>query len=290
MIHAYARDHFKSFDVVEGWFTGVARCSSRVNVRINYAECEAKKTKLIHCFTVTSTSCVGSGDNWLLAVKLFITVFTWNHTLIPDWSIEHFIFSTLIIYILHMYLAPPQTLFSFTLSAPSGGFVHIYVKSWTAFIISCCPPHLGWRHLRWSPRSPCRTCSSPGCCTCHCPTCSHRWWRSWRTCPTRTWGWCARLSWSPCRSSARWPLARGRPKCCRWDWEPVSVSTEGIGVKMTSRQQKVEMNLFTFPSCMVTTSGRPPATRARPGNKQMHKYSHQTGFWIINEAFSSDGF
>ena len=47
-----------------------------------------------------------------------------------------------------------------------------------------------------------------------------RWWWSWRTCLTQTWGCSGRRTWSPCRSSARWPLARGRPRCCRWDWEP----------------------------------------------------------------------
>lgn len=125
------------------------------------------------------------------------------------------------IYVLHISHA---SFFFFTLSAPifffGGGVVHIYDKVWTAFIFSCRPPHPGWRHLRWSPRSLCHTCSSPGCCTCRCPTCSRRWRRSWRTCQTRTWGWCARPSWSPCRSSARWPPAWGHPRCCTWDWEP----------------------------------------------------------------------
>lgn len=38
-------------------------------------------------------------------------------------------------------------------------------------------------------------------------------------------------------------------------------------VKRVWWRQKTEANLFTFPSWMVTTSGRPPATRARPVNK-----------------------
>lgn len=99
-------------------------------------------------------------------------------------------------------------------------FIHIYDKIWTAFIFSCRPPRQGWTHLQWSPRSLCRTCSSPGCCICQSPTCSRRWWWSWRTCLTQTSGCSGRRTWSPCRFSARWPLARGRPRYCRWDWGP----------------------------------------------------------------------
>lgn len=117
-------------------------------------------------------------------------------------------------------------------------FLHIYDKIWTAFTFSCRPPLQGWTHLRWSPRSLCRTCSSPGCCTCPSLTCSRRWWWNWRTCPTRTSGCSAHQTWSLCRSSARWPLARGCPKCCRWDWEPEwkirhnSVTLRAVTVKV----------------------------------------------------------
>lgn len=97
-------------------------------------------------------------------------------------------------------------------------FTGIYYKTWTTSTISCLTP--GWTHLRWSRRSLCRTCSSPECCTCRSPTCSRRWWWSWQTCLTQTSGCNAHRRWSPGRSSARWPLARGCPKCCRWDWEP----------------------------------------------------------------------
>lgn len=111
---------------------------------------------------------------------------------------------------LDLILYPTQTCKSYTFATGFGPL----------FIFSCRPPRQGWRHLRWSPRSPCRTCSSPGCCTCRSLTCLQRWWWSWRTCPTQTSGCSARRTWSPCRSSARWPLARGCRKCCRWGWEP----------------------------------------------------------------------
>lgn len=156
-------------------------------------------------------------------------------------------------------------------------FVHIYDKIWTAFIFSCRPPLQGWRHLRWSPRSPCRTCSSPGCCTCRSPTCSRRWWWSWRTCPMRTWGCSGRRTWSPCRSSARWPLAQGRLRCCRSDWGPGEriAHKHRILYSYNNNVQTCRVSLcmnqqFTFPSCMVTTSGRPPATRARPERKKVY--------------------
>lgn len=115
-------------------------------------------------------------------------------------------------------------------------FIHIYDKIWTAFIFSCRPPLQGWRHLRWSPRSPCRTCSSPGCCTCRNPTCSLRWWWSWQTCPRRIWGCSGRRMRSPCRSSARWPLARGRRKCCRLDWEPEEITGCKMHVVLDTQQ------------------------------------------------------
>lgn len=132
-----------------------------------------------------------------------------------------FRFSTSIelIYILHKHLTHPQD-FLFFNCFQFFSFIHIYDKIWTAFIFSCCPPLQGWRHLRWSLRSLCRTCSSPGCCICQSPMCSRRWCGSWRTCLTQTSGCSGCRTWSPCRSSARWPLARGRPKCCRWDWGP----------------------------------------------------------------------
>lgn len=99
-------------------------------------------------------------------------------------------------------------------------FVHICIKTLATFTCSCCLPHWGWRHLRWSPRSLCRTCSSPGCCTCQSLKCSHQWWWSWRTCPTQTSRCSAHQMWSLCHSSARWPLVQGLQKYYRSNWGP----------------------------------------------------------------------
>lgn len=60
--------------------------------------------------------------------------------------------------------------------------------------------------------------------------------------------------------------------------------------KMILWQQKTEASLFTFPSCMVTTSGRPPATRARPVNKQINKLIGLDSRSVVKKTFSDDGF
>lgn len=133
----------------------------------------------------------------------------------------------------------------------------------SCFIFSCRVPRLAWRHLRWSRRSPYRTCSSPGCCTCRSQTCWRWWWWNWQTCRTQTWECSDRWIPSRARSLARWPRVRGRPRYCRSGSDTMRKEGFVIFVSFLSFQAMQRNMYTTLPSWMVTTSGRPPATRAR---------------------------
>lgn len=179
------------------------------------------------------------------------------------------------------------------------------------FIFSCHVPRLAWRHLRWNRRSPYHTCSLPGCCTCQSQTYWRWWWWNWQTCLTQTSEYSDRPKPSHVHSLAKWPLVQGHPRYCRSGSKPTREKwrdrwndTENrmfcccccfifchfcgkiiCGVAQICFFQTIRRTMYTtLPSWMVTTSGKPPATRARSEENTKitnFQYTHTTFQTIV---------